>query len=65
MVGESPLQTGHDHFKFRGEEMAIYQTGGYRVKPEAVERVKQAIKVFVKHVQENEPGTKMYLAWQE
>lgn len=45
--------------------MPIYQTGGYRVKPEAVEKVKQAIKVFVKYVQENEPGTKMYLAWQE
>lgn len=45
--------------------MPIYQTGGYRVKPEAVERVKQAIKVFVQYVQENEPGTKMYLAWQE
>ena len=45
--------------------MAIYQTGGYRVKPEAVDKVKQAIKVFVRYVQENEPGTKMYLAWQE
>ena len=45
--------------------MPIYQTGGYRVKPEAVEKVKQAIRVFVKYVQENEPGTKMYLAWQE
>jgi quinol monooxygenase YgiN len=45
--------------------MPIYQTGGYRVKPSAVEKVKQAIKVFVRHVQENEPGTKMYLAWQE
>jgi len=45
--------------------MPIYQTGGYRVKPEAVEKVKQAIQVFVKYVQENEPGTKMYLAWQE
>ena len=45
--------------------MPIYQTGGYRVKPEAVVKVKQAIKVFVKYVQENEPGTKMYLAWQE
>src|SRR2546429_9211989 len=45
--------------------MAIYQTGGYRVKPSAVGKVKQAIKVFVKYVQENEPGTKMYLAWQE
>ena len=44
--------------------MAIYQTGGYRVKPEAVEKVKQAIKVFVQYVQENEPGKKMYLAWQ-
>ena len=45
--------------------MPIYQTGVYRVKPEAVEKVKQAIKVFVRYVQENEPGTKMYLAWQE
>jgi quinol monooxygenase YgiN len=45
--------------------MTIYQTGGYRVKPEAVEKVKQAVKVFVKYVQENEAGTKMYLAWQE
>lgn len=45
--------------------MPIYQTGGYRVKPSAVEKVKQAVKVFVRYVQENEPGTKMYLAWQE
>jgi quinol monooxygenase YgiN len=45
--------------------MPIYQTGGYRVKPSAVEKVKQAIKVFVRYVQENEPGTKMYLAWRE
>ena len=45
--------------------MAIYQTGGYRVKASAVDNVKQAIKVFVRYVQENEPGTKMYLAWQE
>lgn len=45
--------------------MPIYQTGGYRVKPTAVEKVKQAIKEFVKYVQTNEPGTQMYLAWQE
>ena len=45
--------------------MAIYQTGGYRVKPSSVDKVKQAIKVFVRYVQEYEPGTKMYLAWQE
>lgn len=41
--------------------MAIYQTGGYRVKASAVDKVKRAIKVFVRYVRENEPGTKMYL----
>ena len=45
--------------------MAIYQTGGYEVKPSAVDKVRQAIKDFVRYVQENEPGTKMYLAWQQ
>jgi quinol monooxygenase YgiN len=45
--------------------MPIYQTGGYRVKPSAVDKVKQAIKDFVRHVQANEPGTQMYLAWQQ
>ena len=45
--------------------MPIYQTGAYRVKPSAVEKVKQAIQEFVQYVQANEPGTQMYLAWQE
>lgn len=45
--------------------MAIYQTGGYQVKLSAVDKVKQAIKDFVRCVQENEPGTRMYLAWQQ
>ncbi len=45
--------------------MAIYQTGGYRIKPSAMDKVKDAIKLFVRYVQENEPGTKMYLAWQQ
>ncbi len=45
--------------------MAIYQTGGYRVKPSAVNKVKQAIKDLVAYVQANEPGTRMYLAWQQ
>jgi quinol monooxygenase YgiN len=44
--------------------MPLYQTGGYRVKPEAVNKVKQAIKDFVAYVQANEPGSQMYLAWQ-
>jgi quinol monooxygenase YgiN len=45
--------------------MAIYQTGGYQVKPTAVSKVKEAIKEFVAYVQANEPGTYMYLAWQQ
>jgi quinol monooxygenase YgiN len=45
--------------------MPIYQTGEYRVKPSAVNKVKQAIKEFVAYVQANEPGTHMYLAWQQ
>lgn len=45
--------------------MALYQTGAYQVKPSAVEKVKGAIQEFVKYVKENEPGTQMYLAWQQ
>ena len=45
--------------------MGIYQTGGYQVKPAAVEKVKSAIREFVPFVQQNEPGTQMYLAWQQ
>ena len=45
--------------------MPIFQTGGYQVKPLAVNKVKQAIKEFVEHVRTKETGTQMYLAWQE
>jgi quinol monooxygenase YgiN len=45
--------------------MPIYQTGEYRVKPSGVNKVKQAIQEFVAYVQANEPGTHMYLAWQQ
>ncbi|HVP18513.1 MAG TPA: antibiotic biosynthesis monooxygenase [Spirochaetia bacterium] len=45
--------------------MAIYQTGAYQVRPTGVAKVKKAIEEFVRYVQEKEPGTKMYLAWQE
>jgi quinol monooxygenase YgiN len=45
--------------------MAIYETGGYQVKASAVAKVKQAIQEFVEYVKANEPGTHMYLAWQE
>jgi quinol monooxygenase YgiN len=45
--------------------MPVYQTGAYQVKASAVEKVKDAIREFVGYVQANEPGTKMYLAWQQ
>ena len=45
--------------------MPIYETGGYQVRPSGVDKVKKAIKEFVDYVHSNEPGTYMYLAWQE
>ena len=45
--------------------MPIYQTGGYQVKASALNKVKKAIREFVAYVHANEPGTQMYLAWQE
>ena len=44
--------------------MAIYVTAEYQVKAAAVDKVKQAIEEFVRYVKANEPGTRMYLAWQ-
>ncbi len=44
--------------------MPIYQTAHYQVKPSAVETVREAIEEFVAYVAENEPGSRMYTAWQ-
>jgi quinol monooxygenase YgiN len=44
--------------------MAIYQTAEYRVQQPAVETVRRAIADFVDYVRVNEPGTRMYAAWQ-
>jgi quinol monooxygenase YgiN len=43
----------------------IYQTAHYQVKPDAVDKVKAAIVEFVRYVQQNEPGTKLYTSWQQ
>ena len=45
--------------------MPIYQTAHYEVQPDAVDDVVAAITQFVDYVTQNEPGTRMYSAWQE
>lgn len=44
--------------------MSIQTIAEYRVRPEGVAAVKQAIEEFVPWVTKNEPGTRMYIAWQ-
>jgi len=48
-----------------GLRMPIYETGAYQVRPQGVEKVKKAIGEFVDYVKANEPGSEMYLAWQQ
>ena len=45
--------------------MTIYQIAHYQVKPAAVEKVKAAIVEFVDYVARNEPGSRVYTAWQQ
>ncbi|HXY41287.1 MAG TPA: antibiotic biosynthesis monooxygenase family protein [Vicinamibacteria bacterium] len=45
--------------------MAVRQIATYQVKAAAVERVKAAIAEFVDYVEAHEPGTRLYMAWQE
>ena len=45
--------------------MPIFQTAHYQVNPAAVGDVMAAIEEFVAYVRENEPGTRMYVAWQQ
>ena len=47
------------------KSMEIYTIAQYRVRPSGVEKVKRAIEEFVPYVQANEPGTRMYLSWQQ
>ncbi len=45
--------------------MPLYITAHYQVKAQAVDRVKRAIEDFVAYVRANEPGTRLYWAWQQ
>ncbi len=45
--------------------MPIQTIATYRVKPSGVEKVKRAIAEFVPYVRANEPGTRLYIAWQQ
>jgi quinol monooxygenase YgiN len=44
--------------------MPIYQTAHYQVNAASVDKVRQAIEEFVAYVAEQEPGSRMYTAWQ-
>ncbi len=45
--------------------MAIYTIAQYQVRPSGVEGVRRAIEEFVRYVRADEPGTRMYAAWQQ
>jgi quinol monooxygenase YgiN len=45
--------------------MAIYQIAQYQVNSHTVDKVKKAIKEFVSYVKAKEPGTLLYVAWQQ
>jgi quinol monooxygenase YgiN len=45
--------------------MSIQTIATYRVKPSGVDKVKRAIAEFVPYVRANEPGTRLYVAWQQ
>ena len=45
--------------------MPIYTIAEYQIRQSGVEKVKRAIEEFVRYVKANEPGTRLYSAWQE
>ncbi len=45
--------------------MPIYTIARYQVRPSGVDKVRRAIEEFVSYVRANEPGTRMYVAWQQ
>jgi len=45
--------------------MSIYTLAQYQVNAQAVDKVKRAVQEFVSYVSANEPGTRLYAAWQQ
>jgi quinol monooxygenase YgiN len=45
--------------------MPIYTIAQYQVRPSGVDKVKRAIQEFVPYVRDHEPGTRLYMAWQQ
>jgi quinol monooxygenase YgiN len=46
-------------------DLPIYTIANYRVKTSGVDEVKSAIEEFVPYIRDNEPGTRLYEAWQQ
>jgi quinol monooxygenase YgiN len=51
--------------RWQNSQMPIYTIAEYRVRPAGVQKVQRAIEEFVPYVKANEPGTRMYQAWQK
>lgn len=45
--------------------MAIFVTARYKVRPESIEKCKQAIQSFIRQIRLHEPHTRMYTALQD
>ena len=45
--------------------MPIHTIAQYQIRPSGVDKVKRAIEEFMPHVASSEPGTRMYVAWQQ
>jgi quinol monooxygenase YgiN len=45
--------------------MPLHIIARYQVRPSGVDKVKRAIAEFVTYVKANEPGTRVYVAWQQ